>query len=50
MQLLTWGLGHWYSKSSLGMGIYTAIGGFVFGSAYLLIRRNIKTATVEKKI
>ncbi|MBP5636739.1 MAG: hypothetical protein J6X25_04390, partial [Bacteroidales bacterium] len=28
---LTWGLGHWLSKGSLFAGIYTAIGGFVFG-------------------
>ena len=39
---LTWGLGHWLTKGSLGMGIYTAIGGFVFGGAYLLTNRNIK--------
>ena len=38
----TWGLGHWFTKGSLGTGIYTAIGGFVFGSVYLLTRRNIK--------
>ncbi|MCR4649492.1 MAG: DUF6273 domain-containing protein [Lachnospiraceae bacterium] len=29
---LTWGLGHWLSKGSLFAGIYTAIGGFVFGA------------------
>lgn len=39
---LTWGLGHWLTKGSLGAGIYTSIGGFVFGSVYLLTRRNIK--------
>lgn len=39
---LTWGLGHWLTKGSLAMGIYTAIGGFVFGGAYLLTNRNIK--------
>ncbi|MCR5032944.1 MAG: hypothetical protein K6A92_08775 [Lachnospiraceae bacterium] len=39
---LTWGLGHWLSKGSLVTGIYTAIGGFVFGGAYLLTRRNLK--------
>jgi len=36
---LTWGLGHWLSKGSLITGLYTAVGGFVFGSAYLLTRR-----------
>lgn len=39
---LTWGIGHWLTKGSLVTGIYTAIGGFVFGSAYLLTRRNLK--------
>lgn len=39
---LTWGLGHWLTKGSLEVGIYTAFGGFVFGSAYLLTNRNIK--------
>ena len=39
---LTWGLGHWMTKGSLGVGIYTAVGGFVFGGAYLLTNRNIK--------
>ncbi len=39
---LTWGLGHWMSKGSLGTGIYTAVGGFFFGSTYLLTGRNIK--------
>ncbi len=39
---LTWGLGHWLTKGSIWVGIYTAIGGFVFGGAYLLTRRNLK--------
>ena len=39
---LTWGLGHWFTKGSLVTGIYTAIVGFVFGSVFLLTRRNIK--------
>lgn len=39
---LTWGLGHWFTKGSLVTGIYTAIGGFVFGGAYLLTRRNLR--------
>ena len=39
---LTWGLGHWLSKGSLGAGLYSAAGGFVFGSAYLLTNRNVK--------
>ena len=43
---LTWGLGHWASKGSLFAGIYTAIGGFVFGSAYLLTNRNVKLSYI----
>ena len=43
---LTWGLGHWLSKGSLGAGLYTAVGGFVFGSAYLLTNRNIKLSYI----
>ncbi len=39
---LTWGLGHWMTKGSLGAGLYTAFGGFVFGSAYVLTNRNLK--------
>ena len=39
---LTWGRVHWLTKGSLGVGIYTAVGGFVFGGAYLLTNRNIK--------
>lgn len=43
---LTWGLGHWLSKGSIFAGIYTAIGGFVFGSAYLLTNRNVKLSYI----
>ncbi|HAV90620.1 MAG TPA: hypothetical protein DCW44_05055 [Eubacterium sp.] len=39
---LTWGLGHWVSKGSLATGLYTAVGGFVFGSVYVLTNRNVK--------
>ena len=39
---LTWGLGHWLSKGSLATGLYTAVGGFVFGSVYVLTNRNVK--------
>ena len=39
---LTWGLGHWMTKGTLGTGLYTAFGGFVFGSAYILTNRNLK--------
>ena len=43
---LTWGLGHWVSKGSLATGLYTAVGGFVFGSAYLLTNRNVKLSYI----
>ena len=43
---LTWGLGHWLSKGSFFAGIYTAIGGFVFGAAYLLTNRNVKLSYI----
>lgn len=39
---LTWGLGHWMTKGSLATGLYTAIGGLVFGSVYLWTNRNVK--------
>lgn len=43
---LTWGLGHWLTKGSLGAGLYTAVGGFVFGSVYLLTNRNVKLSYI----
>ena len=43
---LTWGIGHWYTKGSLGAGIYTAVGGFVFGAIYLLTNRNVKLSYI----
>lgn len=38
---LTWGLGHWLTKGTFFAGLYTAMGGFIFGSAYLLTNRKI---------
>lgn len=38
---LTWGLAHIFTKSSLEVGILSAIVGFGFGSVYLLLNRNI---------
>ncbi len=43
---LTWGLGHWASKGSLVAGLYTAVGGFVFGSVYVLTNRNVKLSYI----
>lgn len=39
---LTWGMGHWMTKGTLAAGLYTAFGGFCFGTVYLLLNRNIK--------
>lgn len=39
---LTWGMGHWLTKGALVAGIYSAFGGFCFGTIYLLLNRNIK--------
>lgn len=43
---LTWGIGHWFTKGSLATGIYTAVGGFVFGSVYVLTNRNVKLSYI----
>lgn len=39
---LTWGMGHWLTKGTLAAGLYSAFGGFCFGTVYLLLNRNIK--------
>lgn len=39
---LTWGMGHWLTKATLAAGLYSAFGGFCFGTVYLLLNRNIK--------
>lgn len=38
----TWGMGHWLTKGTLAAGLYSAFGGFCFGTVYLLLNRNIK--------
>ena len=43
---LTWGLGHWWSKGSLGAGIFTALCGLALGSVYLLTNRKIKLSYI----
>ena len=43
---LTWGLGHAITKGDMFMGLYGAFSGFVFGSAYLLVNRDIKKTFV----
>lgn len=39
---LTWGMAHWFTKGTLAAGLYSAFGGFCFGTVYLLLNRNIK--------
>ena len=43
---VTWGLGHWMTKGSLMTGLYTAFGGLVFGSVYVLTNRNVKLSYI----
>lgn len=38
---LTWGLGHIFTKSSLEVGLLSAIVGFGFGYVYLLLNRDL---------
>lgn len=39
---LTWGLAHAFTKSSLSMGLYGVIFGFILGTVYLLVNRDIR--------
>lgn len=39
---LTWGLAHIFSKGSIQVGLLAALGGFIYGIAYLLLNRDIK--------
>ncbi|MFA9466904.1 MAG: hypothetical protein ACERKN_21840 [Velocimicrobium sp.] len=41
---LTWGLIHILTKGSIEAGIFCAIKGFLFGTTYLVMNRNIKKA------
>ena len=43
---LTWGLGHVLTKGDLLIGLYGALSGFLFGTAYLLVNRDIKKTFV----
>ncbi len=38
---LTWGLGHIISKGSIETGLLSALSGFLFGSVYLVLHRNV---------
>lgn len=39
---LTWGIGHILSKGSIQIGLLTALSGFLFGAAYLIVGRDYK--------
>lgn len=41
---LTWGLSHTFSKGSLSVGLLSALGGFLFGTAYLFTNRDYRKA------
>lgn len=41
---LTWGLVHMLTKSDLQAGLLSAVGGLLYGIAYLVVRRNISIA------
>lgn len=43
---LTWGLAHIFSKNSILIGVEGLVLGFLLGSAYLLVNRDIKKAYV----
>lgn len=38
---ITWGLAHIMTQSSLAVGLFGAIGGFLFGTIYLILNRNL---------
>lgn len=39
---LTWGLAHWFTKGSLIIGLSGIVVGFLFGTAYLFLNRDLK--------
>ena len=41
---LTWGLMHIISKGSISVGLLSAFGGFLYGSAYLLVGKDYRKA------
>lgn len=41
---LTWGLMHIVSKGSIAVGLLTAFGGFLYGSAYLVVGKDYRKA------
>lgn len=43
---LTWGFAHIFTKGSLAVGFGSILSGFMFGSAYLLVNRDIRKAWI----
>lgn len=43
---LTWGAAHIFTKGSLVVGLGSILSGFLFGSAYLLVNRDIRKAWI----
>lgn len=41
---LTWGLAYIFTKGSLAVGLLSAVGGFLFGAAYLLVNKDYRKA------
>lgn len=41
---LTWGLMHIVSKGSIGVGLLSAFGGFLYGAAYLVVGKDYRKA------
>ena len=41
---LTWGLAHIFTKGDLGVGLLSAVGGFLFGAAYLFVNKDYRKA------
>ena len=39
---LTWGLAHWLTKGSLIIGLWGIVVGFLFGTSYLFLNRDLK--------
>lgn len=39
---ITWGLAHWFTKKSLAVGLMGILVGFLFGTAYLILNRDLR--------
>ena len=39
---LTWGLGHWFTKGNIWIGLYGMVIGFLFGAIYLFLGKDFR--------